>query len=235
MAFFQDPARQPFLRAPPVVIWLIALFLGIHSLLATMLSAHANEIYVSYGFIPAQYSPNAIAGTGIDAGIILDRALRFVTYIFLHGSWSHVIINSVWLLAFGPVVARRFGTLLFLAFFFVCGVAAAMAHLAANWGSPAEVIGASGGIAGLMGAAFRMLPNGQRHPDARPLASILSGRILLWTAIWIAINVVAGVTGLGSGAGPNVVAWVAHMGGYFAGLLLAGPFDALSRGRQIRN
>jgi hypothetical protein len=52
---------------------------------------------------------------------------------------------------------------------------------------------------------------------------------LVWSAIWTLINVIAGFTGLGAGPGVNVVAWVAHMGGYFAGLLLAGPFDALAR------
>jgi membrane associated rhomboid family serine protease len=225
MAFFQDPARQPFLRVPPAVIWLIALFLGIHGLLTTVFAAHANDIYASYGFIPARYSQIDAAGTGA----VLKQIYRFVSYIFLHGSWSHVIINSVWLLAFGPVVARRFGTPLFMAFFLLCGIVAATAHLAANWGSPEVVIGASGGIAGLMAAAFRMLQAEASPQVEAPLTPIFSTRILVWTAIWLLINVIAGVTGLGAGTGPNVVAWVAHMGGYFAGLLLAGPFDRLAR------
>jgi membrane associated rhomboid family serine protease len=80
-----------------------------------------------------------------------------------------------------------------------------------------------------MGASFRMLPLGPVSSETAPLAPILSTRILLWSAIWLLVNVIAGVTGLGSGGGVNVVAWVAHMGGYFAGLLLAGPADALVR------
>jgi len=229
MAFFQDPARQPFLRVPPVVIWLIALFLGIHGLLTTLFASHANEIYLAYGFVPALYSPSAVARAGIHVGIVADLAFRFVSYIFLHGSWSHVILNCVWLLAFGPVVARRFGTPLFLMFFLVCGILAAVAHLVVNWGSPVEVVGASGGIAGLMGAAFRMPQFDSSESADAPLAPILSARILIWSAAWLLVNVLAGVTGLGGGPGPNMVAWVAHMGGYFAGLLLAGPVDALAR------
>jgi membrane associated rhomboid family serine protease len=230
MAYFQDPARQPFLRVPPVVILLIALFLAIHAALTTALSAHANEIYITYGFVPARYSATFLAQSGKNPGSFLDQAVPFVTYMFLHGSWSHVLINSVWLLAFGPVVARRFGTPLFLAFFVACGLAGIAAQLAASWGSTAPVIGASAGISGLMAAGFRMLPATPVALDERQsLAPVFSTRIVVWSLIWMAVNVVAGVTGLGTGAGPNVVAWVAHMGGYFAGLLLAGPFDSLVR------
>ncbi len=229
MAFFQDPARQPFLRVPPTVVWLIALLLGIHALLTTLLAAHADQIYVAYGFIPARYSSAFLARTGINPGSYFDQAVPFVSYIFLHGNWPHVLINSVWLLAFGPVVARRFGTPLFLGFFLLCGVIGAASHLAAYWGSTAPVIGASAAVSGLMAAGFRMLSFGPPGQPASPLAPLLSGRIVVWSVIWSLINVVAGMTGLGGGPGVNVVAWVAHLGGYFAGLLLAGPFDALAR------
>ncbi|HEY5047736.1 MAG TPA: rhomboid family intramembrane serine protease [Rhizomicrobium sp.] len=231
MAFFQDPARQPFLRAPPVVLWLIALLVAIHALLTFFFAAHANEIYVTYGFIPARYSTTFLTRTGVNPGNLLDQALPFVTYIFLHGSWAHVLINCVWLLAFGAVVARRFGTALFLGFFIVCGVAGAALHLAVYWGTTAPVIGASAGISGLMGAAFRMLPFGPRRPSDAPLEPLLSTRILVWSAIWALLNVGAGLTGFGGGPGVNFVAWVAHLGGYFAGLILAGPFDAWARRR----
>jgi membrane associated rhomboid family serine protease len=150
--------------------------------------------------------------------------------MFLHGNWPHVLINSVWLLAFGPVVARRFGSALFLGFFIICGVMGAAAHLAVYWGSAAPVIGASAGISGLMAAGFRMLPFGPPQAEAPPLAPILSSQILVWSLIWTIINVGAGVTGLGGGPGvDNVVAWVAHLGGYFAG---TAPRRTVRRHRQ---
>lgn len=232
MAFFQDPSRQPFLRTPAVVIWLIVVLIGIHGLITTVFAQYANVIYVTYGFVPARYSPAFLAHTGRNPGSFFDQALPFVTYIFLHGSWAHVLINSVWLLPFGPVVARRFGSLLFLVFFLVCGISGAAVHLALHWGSTAPVVGASGAISGLMAAGFRMLPMGPGETGEQPLAPILSGRILVWSALWAIVNVIAAVTGLGTGGGLNVIAWEAHMGGYVAGLFLVGPFDAFARRRS---
>ncbi len=81
-----------------------------------------------------------------------------------------------------------------------------------------------------MGAAFRMMgpPRMADGEPSAPLAPILSPRILVWSAVWIGINILAGVTGLGTGVEVALIAWQAHLGGYFAGLLLAGPFAALA-------
>jgi membrane associated rhomboid family serine protease len=178
-----------------------------------------------YGFVPARYSRAYLESHALNPGNLLERALPFVTYMFLHANWAHVLLNCVWLLAFGPVVARRFGTLRFMLFFLLCGIAGAAVHLALNWGSDAPVVGASAAVSGLMAAAFRMIaPTSPR----RRIADILSPRILLWSAIWVVVNVVAGLTGLGAGR-LEVVAWQAHIGGYAGGLLLTGPFDFFAR------
>jgi membrane associated rhomboid family serine protease len=132
------------------------------------------------------------------------------------------------------VVARRQGALLFLLFFLICGVAGALAYVALNWGSPVPVVGASGAISGLMAAALRMLP-GQApwaEPGTAPLAPLFSRQILIFTAVWAAINILAGVTGLGVGGESGLIAWQAHLGGFLAGILLCGPFDSL-RPRQV--
>ncbi|HEY6578578.1 MAG TPA: rhomboid family intramembrane serine protease [Rhizomicrobium sp.] len=230
MAFLResDP-RQPLLRASPAVLWLIAILIGAHLLRVTYFP-DLKWIGV-YGFVPARYSQAYLASHGVNPGTVMERALPFVSYMFLHGSWTHVAVNCVWLLAFGPIVARRFGWLLFLLFFILCGIAGAAAHLACDWGSTAPVIGASAAISGLMAAGFRMLPL-PPHRVLRPLARILSPRILAWTALWAIVNVVAGVTGFGAGGEVQLVAWQAHLGGYAAGLLLAGPFDALAKSRS---
>jgi membrane associated rhomboid family serine protease len=225
--FRQTSPRQPFLRAPPAVLWLVLFLLCAHAARVFLFAGSETSWFFEYGFVPARYSHTYLASHGVNPGNVLDRALPFVTYIFLHANFTHVFVNSVWLLAFGPVVARRFGTSLFLAFFLVCGMAGAAMHLAWNWGSDSPVIGASAAVSGLMAAAFRMLP----LPPAAglALAPILSARILLWSALWAIVNVVAGLTGFGAGGHVELVAWQAHLGGYAAGLFLAGPFDSAAR------
>jgi membrane associated rhomboid family serine protease len=221
-----DP-RQPFLRAPAAVIELILILVCAHLVRIYALPSASTAWIYNYGFWPARYSHTYLAARSGNPGSLLDRALPFVTYIFLHANFTHLLLNCVWLLAFGPIVARRFGAPLFLVFFLLCGIAGAAVHLALNWGSEAPVIGASAAVSGLMGASFRMIGT---SPSDRHLEPILSPRILLWTGIWVVLNVVAGLTGLGAGRF-EVVAWQAHLGGYAAGLLLAGPFDSLGRRR----
>jgi membrane associated rhomboid family serine protease len=164
-----------------------------------------------------------------DPGSLWERAIPFVSYMGLHGSWTHLIINCFWLFAFGPIVARRFGNALFLLFFLVCGVAAAITYLAFNWGGALPVVGASGAISGLMAAGLRMLP-GQApwvQQSEAPLAPLFSRQILVFAVIWTAINLMTAVTGFGMGGESGLVAWQAHLGGFFAGLLLCAPFDRL--------
>lgn len=228
MAFFhQSGERQPFLRAPVSVLLLIALLFAIEAAHQFLFRQATPEVFIQWGFVPARYSPGFWLG-----GNLFERVAPFITYMFLHADWTHVLVNSIWLLPFGSLVARRYGAPLFLLFFLICGIIGAGVHLALNWGSTSPVIGASAAVSGLMGAAFRMMPHG---PHA-PLQPLFSRPVLLWSAIWIALNVFAGLTGFGAGAGVHLVAWQAHIGGYFAGLLLAGPFDLWRKTkRPMRN
>ncbi len=141
------------------------------------------------------------------------------------------MINCLWLLAFGPIVARRWGNVLFLVFFLVCGVAGACAYLAMNWGSAVPVVGASGAISGLMAAAVRMMP-GSSAPwmtvvGEPKLAPLFSRQILMFTGVWAAINFLTAMIDLGGGGERGLIAWQAHLGGFVAGLVLCGVFDAL--------
>jgi membrane associated rhomboid family serine protease len=218
---------QPFLRAPAAVLWLVVLILCAHAARVFVFSRSGTSWFYEYGFVPARYSHTYLEVHRINPGNLLDRAIPFVSYMFLHANLAHVAVNCALLLAFGSIVARLFGTLRFLLFFFLCGIAGAAVHLALNWGSDVPVVGASAGVSGLMAAGFRgIAPASPR----RRLAPIFSPRILVWSAIWVLANVVAGMTGLGAGR-LEVVAWQAHLGGYAAGLLLAGPFDFWERKR----
>ena len=230
MAFLQSqPPRQPFLRAPPIVLWLIGVLVALHGLRIALPAERAQALAFDYGLVPARYSRAFLESRMLDPGTLWDRAVPFVSYMGLHNDWTHLGINCLFLLAFAPIVARRFGPVLFLVFFLVCGLAGALTYLACNWGSAAPVVGASGAISGLMAAALRMLP-GQTpwaEPGAAPLAPIFSRQMLVFTAMLVAINVLTGVTGLPLGGENAQIAWQAHLGGYLAGLFLCGPFDAL--------
>ena len=234
MAFLQPSApRQPVFNVPGVVLGLVALLAAAHAARVLWISPDQSAAWIAdYAFIPARYSPAFLAAAHIDPGAWWQRALPFVTYMGLHNDWTHLAINSLFFLAFGPVVARRFGTGLFLVFFLVCGVAGAATHLARNWGAPGPVIGASAAISGLMAAGLRLLPLINPLSREPAILPIFSRQTLLVSAIWMGMNVIAGGTGMGVGGETARIAWQAHLGGVVAGMLLAGVFDRL-RPQQV--
>jgi membrane associated rhomboid family serine protease len=228
MAFFQDtrPSREPFLRAPATVLWLIAVILAAHAIRVSLPSAWSEQVLQTYAFVPARYSATLPIHMPQLPGL-LGKVVPFVSYLFVHADFGHAGINCLWLLAFGPVVARRLGPAKFLGLFFLCGVLAAVVHLAANWGDRLPVIGASGAISGLMAAGIRILYGSRSFlfGDYRPLAPVFSRSVLFFSATWVVVNIVFGVTNIGVTSQAAVVAWVAHLGGYFAGLFAVGLFD----------
>ena len=230
MAFLVSaPPRQPIFRVPGAVLWLIGLLTALHLARLSRPEAQADALVYEYGLYPLRYSRAFLESRMANPGTLWERAIPFVSYIGLHGNWTHLVINCLFLLAFGPIVARRFGTVLFFLFFLVCGVVAALCYLALNWGSPVPVVGASGAISGLMAAAIRMLP-GQApwvQQGEAPLAPLLSRQILVFTALWVAVNLMTAFTGFGLGGEGGLIAWQAHLGGFLAGLLLSIPFDRL--------
>lgn len=227
MVYFQE-TRQPLFRVPAAVLLLIGAIVAAHVVRVFFFAANSEQIFYEYGFVPARYSPTYLAAHHLNPGSLIDRVVPFVSHLFLHGNWTHLAMNMVWLLAFGAVVARRFGPWLFFLFFFVCGIAGAATHMALNWASDVATIGASGAISGLMAAGFRMLSYPPGAPPRADLLPLLSRPVLGISAVWMILNAVLGITGFG--AGPDLVtniAWQAHLGGFLAGLLLAGPFDRL--------
>jgi len=219
-----EPRRQPFLNAPAVVLWLIGALFLVHVAMTLAPAKMADELLTRFAFTPASYARG---------GDLFWLAVPWVSHMALHGSFLHVGMNCLWLLACGPIVARRYGGGLFLLFFLLCGIAGAATYLALNWASPDPVIGASGAISGLMAAAVRML----RWPNAdplRPLAPILSRPILFFSAVWLATNYFFGMTGLGTG-GDIRIAWQAHLGGYLFGLFAIAVLEWLRHGKTARS
>jgi membrane associated rhomboid family serine protease len=159
-----------------------------------------------------------------------------LTYAFLHGSWTHLIFNSFWLAAFGSPVARRFGNWRFLLLGAIGAIGGAFFYMVFHFTELAPMIGASAAVSAYMGAAARFVfePGALiRDPTANfqppPMASIrdmLANRqTLAFIGFWFASNLLIGLGGQSFGFSQAPIAWEAHIGGFFAGLLLAPLFD----------
>lgn len=240
------PAREPILNVPGAITGLAAVFVVIHVIRVMVLDVEQDqEVLLLFAFYPIRYSPDLLDGFTFPGGLWAD-VWTFVSYAGLHGGWLHLIVNCVWMLAFGSAVARRFGLLRFLAFSAVCAAAGALTHLVTHAGSPIAVIGASAAISGQMAAAarFAFQPGGplSRHQRGRgeaaffhPAATLAEmwrdPTVLAFLGIWLAVNVIFGIASLPFAGGEGGdVAWQAHIGGLVAGVLLFPLFDPV-RGR----
>jgi membrane associated rhomboid family serine protease len=169
---------------------------------------------------------------GLEAGDVAQGRLSgLITALFIHGGWAHVGMNAAGALAFGAPVARALGTrgvgpLSFALFYLVCGVLAGLGYAVFNLNSTAAVIGASGAVSGLFGAASRLI---EHKPGLSPFAS---RTVVGFAAAWLVTNVAMGLTGFAPGMGAVQVAWQAHVAGYGAGLVLIGPWIRLFAPRQ---
>lgn len=226
--------REPIFNVHGVVVGLLALLAAVH--LARLLIPEDLELWLvlAMAFIPARYSGAAAVLPGGEIASVTS----FLTHMFVHGDLTHLAFNSLWMLAFGGAVARRIGGARFLAFVAVTGVAGALTFLAVNPQLLAPVVGASGAVAGLMGGTMRYLFRALDHGGIGGLSggapsiprmtlgeTFTDRRVLLSSGIWLLLNALA-VAGIGTGAGRSAIAWEAHIGGYLAGLLLFGLFDA---------
>lgn len=146
-----------------------------------------------------------------------------LTSMFLHAGWTHAAMNALGAIAFGPPVARPMkgaaGTLGFLLFYLACGVIATLGYGLLHLDSDGLLVGASGAVFGLTGAALRLL--GRRSGLLRPLTD---RRFLVPASVLMAVNALIGVIGLAPGMGSVQVAWEAHAFGFVAGALLIGPW-----------
>jgi membrane associated rhomboid family serine protease len=235
-------SSEPIFNVPSVVVATVAVLVFIHAVRALALSGAADEqLVLTFAFIPARYSTDPLVSGQFPGGFGADL-WTFFTYAFLHADLMHLGVNLAWLVPFGTVLARRFGAWRYVAFMLVTAAAGALAQLIAGPGSQAPMIGASAAISGAMAASMRFMfqRNGPldswRHPGppateayrvpAAPLlATLRDPRFLLFLAVWMGLNVLIGFGGVSFGEPGQQIAWQAHIGGFFAGLLLFAAFD----------
>jgi hypothetical protein len=146
--------------------------------------------------------------------------LPFFTSMFLHGGWLHIIGNMLFLWIFGDNVEDRMGHFLYLLFYLASGVGASILHVASDPHSTIPTIGASGAIAGVMGAYFVL------YPRARVMSAVILFVFIklmeipavIFLGIWFLIQIFSGVASIGADAASGGVAFWAHVGGFIVGL-----------------
>lgn len=164
------------------------------------------------GMIPAAVFPGA---AGVPQALTqFSPEYTLITYMFLHGDWLHLIGNMLFLWVFGDNVEDAMGTISFVLFYLLCGIAAGLAHAYVNIGSDAPLIGASGATAGVIGAYLVLYPRVWmwvlvflRLPIKLPAVVV----ILAWFAMQVMFVMVE--------VNDNT-AWWAHIGGFAAGVVL---------------
>ncbi len=217
--------REPVFNMPGVVLFFVGLCAAIY-LAQTYLLDQQQNVFVlrHFAFIPLLYT----GGYALDVYAFIAP----LSYSLLHGGVAHVVVNMVWLVAFGSPLAARIGPLRFLLFWAFTAVAAVALHFALNSSDPTPLIGASGAISGMMGAAARFafrIDRSRGKPafagEPLPFGKVFRSRITVtFLAVWVIIDIVTGISGLGAPGGAQI-AWEAHIGGFVAGFLFIRFFD----------
>lgn len=228
--------RQPIFNLPRIVTFSIALLAALYILQEYILGEDERiSFIVSLAFTPVRYVlPFSEQG--------YEPIWTPASYSLLHGSVEHIAFNSLWLAAFGAPVARRIGTYRYILFWILAAAASAFFHAALHWGEETLLIGASGVVSALMGAACRFaFPAGggydrnfgHLYPRQSIVAALSNRTVLIFTAMWLFGNLLVafGLTLVGGSSAD--IAWDAHIGGYLFGFLLFGPFDPI-RYRSVR-
>ncbi|HUO87195.1 MAG TPA: rhomboid family intramembrane serine protease [Thermoanaerobaculia bacterium] len=222
-----NPAgRRPYVTVALIlvnaVLFLYELSLGPQGLQAFLFDS---------AFVPARMFEEGAGGLGFSTSSILLS-------MFLHGGWAHFLGNMLFLWVFGDNIEDELGHLRFVVFYLVAGFAAAFAHAFAHPASALPAIGASGAIAGVLGAYLLI------HPKAPIVTLVFLGFFIttirvpaiVYLPIWFLIQLVSGVASLGGAAVAESggVAWFAHIGGFVAGPLLLLLLRRPAGGRRRR-
>jgi len=241
--FHEEKRREPIFSLPAVIVVLAVLMLLIQAAQSFVLNEAAQaELLGWLAFVPVRI----LAADHIPGGIWPLLWTPF-TYGFVHAGWEHVVGNVLWMVIFGTPVARRYGWRATLIVFFVSSLVGAIAFGITEYNTVAYLVGASGGVAGLTGAAMRFIFQpvivGPHPETGEPVAlgrktatipeMLRSAPVRTFSLIWIGLNCLAPLAPLIIGQDVEI-AWQAHLGGFFTGLLLVPFFEHPDAGRAVR-
>lgn len=205
-----NPIRH--VKFPYVTYGLMAVTVLVFLWQSTLPPGTFDEVAIAFGMIPIvvrDLYPQPVAW--------LPDWANLVTYAFLHADWMHVLTNMLFLWIFGDNIEDAMGHVRFLVFYLACAALAALAHLAFNLDSVGPLVGASGAVAGVMGAYVLLYPHARVFVLARIVIPIPLPLPAFWMlGIWMATQLFYLVVDPDS-----QVAWWAHLGGFLAGIVLA--------------
>lgn len=233
----RQPGREPIFLLPGDVTAAIGVLVAIH-LASTLVLNQAGQMQLVFWFA---FQPLRIIAGLDDLSLAVPLIWTPFSHALLHAGWEHLLVNTAWFAIFATPVSRRYGAGPMMAMFFVSAAVGAALFAATTLYSGSYLIGASGGVAGLTGAAVRFIfqpvivaqhpETGERVVVGRRLASFgdlwRDNRARLFILIWVLLNAAVPLLPLVTGTQMSV-AWQSHLGGFFTGLLLVGLFERKS-------
>lgn len=192
-------------KTAPVVTYILIVI----NILVFLLEVSAGEAFIEkWAFVPSRFSQNPSG-----------ELSTIFTSMFMHGGWLHLFGNMLYLWIFGDNVEDAFGSLKFLAFYLICGVGAVFSQMMIDPGSTLPNVGASGAIAGVLGAYILLFPRGSVRVLVGNTITALPALIVI--GVWFLLQFMSQVNSLSSTQdGAGGVAYMAHIGGFIAGVVL---------------
>ncbi|MFA9496507.1 MAG: rhomboid family intramembrane serine protease [Candidatus Bathyarchaeota archaeon] len=192
------------LRTVPLVTYaLLAL-----NILFFFVELSGGEAFIMrWAFVPSRFLANPITDS-----------LTLFTSMFMHAGWVHLGGNMLYLWIFGDNVEDRFGHIKFITFYILCGIAATFAQLAFSIGSSIPNLGASGAIAGVLGAYILLFP--ERRVSVLQGLRVIQVPAVIVIGLWIVLQFYSGIGSIAYSSDIGGVAYMAHIGGFVAGFVL---------------
>lgn len=201
------------------VPWVTYILIALNLVFFVLELTGGEAFIMKWAFVPSRF----LANPG-------GEFLTLFTSMFMHAGWLHLGGNMLYLWIFGDNVEDRFGHGKYIIFYLLCGLVATFAQLAFNTTSDIPNLGASGAIAGVLGAYIILFPKGRIKVLSGSRTVQVSALIVI--GLWIVLQLFSGIGSIAAASGVGGVAYMAHIGGFVAGILLTFLFRG-SRKAQL--
>ncbi len=221
---YSDPSEPnrifPYVNIALIVVNFLVFFYELS--LATGGQSSLNTFYYQHSLIPCEYTSQCVAPSGTPH----PYWLGLFSSMFMHVGWLHILGNMVFLWVFGDNIENSMGHLRYLVFYLLCGLGANALEIATAAGSTTPGLGASGAIAGVLGAYLLLYPRSRVGTLIAITFIFIPVRLPAWVLIgfWFVLQLFDGIVSLSNQAQQGGVAYFAHVGGFITGMILIWVF-----------